>query len=675
MNHQQASTRITKLKKLISEYRYQYHVHDKSIMSEAAADSLKHELSQLEAEFPELITPDSPTQRVAGGVLPGFKSVRHDRPMLSMNDVFNTDELTAWQNRMAKLLSLEPAKLEYFVDFKMDGFSCALIYENGHLTQAVTRGDGRTGEDITANIRTLESVPLVLSSAPKFTHFLSGRTEIRGEVLMYKADFTRLNQERESQGLELYKNPRNTAAGTMRQLDSSLVAQRRLHFHGFDMLRTDPREVPSYEYCYKAMRALGIKANSQAQTVKGLDAVMKFKTKWQDKRTKLPFGTDGLAIKINDRELYDQLGVVGKAPRGAAAFKYPAEEATTTVKDIIISVGRTGVATPVAVMEPVDVAGSTVSNASLHNEDEIKRLDIRIGDTVIIHKAGDIIPKVTRVLKELRTGQEKPFDMAQELKKHPLKFTRIEGEAAWRTTEVNSSLILKRQLAHFVSRSALDIEGFGEKNVESVIDMGLVEDLADIYKLQPGQLEQLEGFAELSAQKLFEAIQAAKDPSLVRFLVGLGINHVGEVTAQDLAAEFHNLETIAAVAADNPEKLYEIDGIGEVVAHSIAQWFADETNQDLLDKFKKLGVWPRPAEVASGKLAGQSFALTGTLKTMTRDEAAEAIRSQGGTFQTSVTKDTNFLVAAPGGGANKRLQAEKYGTGVLTENEFLKLIG
>lgn len=674
MRKTEAKARIQKLRELIDEYRYHYHVLNESIMSEAAADSLKHELSQLESEYPDLITPDSPTQRVAGQVLPEFQSVEHVEPMLSMNDAFNDEELFEWQTRISKLLGIDEKNIKYFVDFKMDGFSCSLVYEDGLLIRAVTRGDGLTGEDVTQNIKTIEAVPLKLRRDDSCANFISGRTEIRGEVLMYKADFAKLNNRREAKDLPLFKNPRNTAAGTVRQLDSALVAERKLHFHGFDLLRDDPSEVPNYEFAYKVMRKLGIKTNNKATVLGSLQAVIDFKNRWQEKRDELPFGTDGLAIKVNDREFYSQLGVVGKAPRGAIAYKYPAEEATTKVKDIIISVGRTGVATPVAVLEPVDVAGSTVQHASLHNEDEIKRLDVRVGDTVIIHKAGDIIPKVIRVLTELRTGDEQPFNMREQLNNHPLEFERAEGEAAWRAVARNDPAILKRALAHFVSKSALDIEGFGEKNVEAVINAGLVNDLADIYRLSKDDLEKLEGFAQLSAQKLYENIQSSHSPNFSRFLIGLGIRHVGEVTAQDLAREFKSLEKLQSVAINETERLYEINGIGEVVAHSIAQWFADKSNQDLLNKFKQMGVWPKLAQISTGPLSGQSFVLTGTLNSMNRDEAADKIQKKGGTFQSNVTSETDYLVTAAGGGENKRRQAARYGTKQIDEDEFLKLL-
>jgi DNA ligase (NAD+) len=672
MNRSQVQQRIAKLRELIREYRYQYHVHDTSIMSEAAADSLKHELTQLEEQYPDLITSDSPTQRVAGEPLPQFKSVPHRYRMLSLNDIFNKDEFAAWLKRLDRQQPGVIKEIDFFVDFKMDGFSCALIYQDGVLQQALTRGDGQTGEDITQNIKTLQSVPLKLYESNKYKSLLSGRTEVRGEVLMYTADFAKLNEQRQAAGEPLFKNPRNTAAGTMRQLDTAQVAARTMHFHGFDLLRDDPSDIPTYEYAYRALQAVGIKVNSQAQTLQDAQAVLAFADEWEEKRNSLPFGTDGLAIKTNDRDTYNSLGVVGKAPRAAVAYKYPAEEATTRVRDIVISVGRTGAATPVAVLEPVDVAGSTVQHASLHNADEIERLDVRLGDTVIIHKAGDIIPQVVRVLTDLRDGSEKPFDMAQELREHPLEFERAAGEVAWRAINTDDPDILKRGLQHFASKGALDIEGLGEKNVGALIDAGLVSNFADIYRLTTQQLRQLDRFAELSAQNLVDAIAESKQPLLARFLFGLGIRHVGTQTAVDLAQRFQTFDQLQQASY---EELSSVDGVGDVVAHSIEQWFANEANQQLLRDFQQLSVWPQADNSSGGRLSGQHFAITGSLASMSRDEAAERIRALGGVFQSSVGKNTNFLVYGKNIGASKRAKAEAYGTAVIDEASFIQKLG
>lgn len=400
-----ARERALKLRELINEYRYHYHVLDESTMSEAAADSLKHELTQIETEFPELITPDSPTQRVAGKALDKFTKVRHQTPMISLADVFDRDEIAAWIDRARKILP--DLSDEFLCDIKMDGLACSLIYEDGVLVQAVTRGDSRVGEDVTMNVRTIQNVPLRLRANQKFAHFLRGRTEIRGEIVMYRRDFEALNAAREKNGEPLFKNPRNLAAGTIRQLDPSLVAARPLHFVGYDILRDDPEDTPTVAFGYAMMSELGLTTSRLTKVVKGLDEIMSYIDHLGEIRAGLKFNTDGAVIKVNDRAQYAALGTVGKTPRAAVAFKFAAEEATTVVKDIVISIGRTGAATPVAVFDPVQVAGTTVQHASLHNADEIARLDVRIGDTVIIYKAGDIIPQVLQVLPELRRSVSK----------------------------------------------------------------------------------------------------------------------------------------------------------------------------------------------------------------------------------------------------------------------------
>ncbi|MDQ3064722.1 MAG: NAD-dependent DNA ligase LigA, partial [bacterium] len=477
MNKTQAQDRINKLRTLINDYRYHYHVLDESIMTEAAADSLKHELSQLEEQYPDLITADSPTQRVAGQALDKFVKVAHAHPMMSLNDVFNRDEVENWIKRTEKLMPGQ--KPEYFCDIKMDGLACALIYEDGNLIQAVTRGDGQVGEDVTINVRTINSVPFQLRSSEKFKKFLRGRTEIRGEIILHKNDFLKLNKEREAAGLPVYANPRNLAAGTIRQLDPKLVSERPLHFRAYDIFHSS-EFLSTHVEAYQTIRALGINANADVKAFDDINKVMDFVSEWEERRHELPYNTDGLVIKINNRKLYQDLGFVGKTPRGAVAYKYPAEQATTVVKDIVISIGRTGAATPVAVFEPVIVAGSKVQHASLHNADEIKRKDIRIGDTVIIYKAGDIIPQVEKVLLELRPDDAKTFLMDKELyRQYPeLEFERPEGEVVYRVKGATGPLLLKRALEHYASKSALDIDTLGEKNVEALVDACLVNDLA-----------------------------------------------------------------------------------------------------------------------------------------------------------------------------------------------------
>lgn len=670
LDRQAAEQRIVKLRDLINDYRYHYHVLDESIMSEAAADSLKHELSQLEEQFPDLITPDSPTQRVAGKALSKFTKVQHQTRMISLQDVFDREEVAAWIQRMKKVR--QDITEEFLCDIKMDGLACALIYEDGVLTRAVTRGDGLVGEDVTMNVRTIQNVPLTLRANQRFAHFLRGRTEIRGEIVMHKADFATLNQRRRAAGQPEFANPRNLAAGTIRQLDPKLVAERPLHFVGYDIIRDNLEDTPTIAFGYQMMNELGITTSRQTQIVYGLDEVMSYVNHLDELRQSLQFNTDGAVIKLNDRRQFAELGIVGKTPRAAVAYKFAAEEATTIVRDIVISIGRTGAATPVAVFDPVVVAGTTVQHASLHNADEIARLDVRRGDTVVIFKAGDIIPQVQTVLKELRPADAKPIDYPAELaRQYPeLEFVRPAGEAVYRVKGLSGPLILKRALAHFASKGALDIDTLGEKNVEALVEAGLVNDLADIYRLTKDDLLQLERFAEISAQKLIDAIAVKKQPALERFLFGLGIRHVGAQTAIDLANKFESIEKLMVATID---ELRELDGVGEIVAESIMAWFADEDNMTLLEKFADLGVTPQFTK-KSGSLTGQSFVITGTLQSMGRDAAAEKIRNLGGTFQTAVAKDTTYLVAGGKVGASKLKKAEQYGTKIIDEQTLLELI-
>lgn len=666
----QAAERVAKLKELINEYRHEYHVNDRSIMSEAAADSLKHELTQLESQYPELITPDSPSQRVAGAPSAKFKPVQHTERMLSLNDVFSEDELLGWVERIKKLSP--DATHEYFVDLKMDGFACALIYQDGLLQTAITRGDGFVGEDVTINVRTLESVPLRLRISKKLAHFLHGRTEVRGEIVMYKKDFELLNKKRAEKGLPLFANPRNTAAGTIRQLDPKLVAERPLYFRAYDVLRDKPADVPTNRFAYDVMRELGFLCNKDAPVLQTVPVIIKFIEEWEEKRHKLPFNTDGLVVKINDRNLYRRLGVVGKAPRAAVAYKYPAEQSTTKVKDIFVSIGRTGAATPVAMLEPVVVAGSTVQMATLHNESEIKRKDIRIGDTVVIQKAGDIIPEVVEPLVRLRTGKEKVFVMPTHCPECNTKLVKLKAdEAVWRCPNVQCPSRVHNHIQHFASKGALDIEGMGEKNVLALMDAKLISDTADIYALKKEQLLQLDRFAEISAAKLIAAIQEKKNPPLARFIFGLGIRHVGTQTAIDLSNHFFSLEKFSEADID---ELAEVEGVGEVVAESVVAWFADPANQKLLDKFAKLGVKPLPVEKVGGPLSGKSFVVTGSLDTMSREEAADKIRALGGTFQSSVGKETDYLVVGGNVGASKLAKADKLGTKQISEEDLLKIL-
>jgi DNA ligase (NAD+) len=660
--------RYKELLSVLSQYHYEYHVLDSPTISDAVYDALYAELKKIEAEHPEWVSPSSPSQRVGNQLLAEFKKVQHSSRMLSLNDVFSVEEVEDWVKRMDRLMP--GTTHEFFADIKMDGLGCALIYDDGQFVQAITRGDSYIGEDVTVNVRTIKNIPLTLRGDSIFS---KGRTEIRGEIVMYKADFDVLNKKRRDAGEPEFANPRNLAAGTIRQLDPKLVAERPLMFRAYDLLRNDPGEVPTNSFAYETLRTLGVSANKEASVFSSLGEVMAFVHHWDTARDALPYQMDGLVIKVNDRKLFSELGIVGKQPRAAVAYKYPAEEATTIIKDIVISIGRTGAATPVAVFDPVVVAGTTVRHASLHNADEIARKDVRRGDTVVIYKAGEIIPQVDRVILELRPKSSQPINYEAELKRQypELDFERPTGEAVYRVQGTSSDLILKRSLEHYASRVALDIDGLGEKNVVALVDAGLVKDIADIYTVTKEDLLKLERFAELSAHNLVKAISDKKNPELERFIFGLGIRHVGAQTAIDLANHFESIETMSQTTLDD---LRSINGIGEVVAESIMAWLGDEDNITLLAKFVSVGVTPRFVSKANGPLVGKSFVITGSLEAMSRDIAADKIRALGGIFQTSVAKGTTYLVMGQKAGASKATKARALGTEVIDETALLKIL-
>jgi DNA ligase (NAD+) len=666
MNKQQAEKRAEKLRELINDYRYHYHVLDESTMSEAAADSLKHELAELESEFPDLVTPDSPTQTIPGEIAKGFKKVQHATRMLSLNDVFDKGEIEAWVKRIEKLMNSE--KLEFFADIKLDGLACSLVYEDGILVRGATRGDSFIGEDVTSNIKTIGSVPLRLK-APE--EFLKGRTEVRGEIVIFKEAFAKLNSELAKKGEKAYANPRNLAAGTIRQLDPKLVAARPLTFFAYDLIHEGFDS--SHDEVYRNLRSLGFRTSGLEKVFKTVDDLEYYIEAWNKKREELKFNTDGFVIKVNDRKAYRDLGAVGKAPRGAVAFKYPAEQGTTKLKDIFVSIGRTGAATPVAILEPVNLAGTTVSMATLHNASEIERKDVRIGDTVIVEKAGDIIPAVIKSLDELRNGSEKKFVFPTKCPECGAKLIKLkEDEAVWRCPNNSCPARVSRRIQHFASRAAMDIDGLGAKNVEALLDSGLIKDPADLYSLTFEQVLSLERFAEISARKLVDSIARKKQPTLPKFIFALGIRQVGAQTAIDLAEKFKSLENLSLASI---EDLLEVEGIGEVVAESILTWFGDLENQELLKKFKELGVQPEEVKsVSGGKLEGLSFVITGSITGMSREEAADRIRELGGTFQSSVGKGTTYLVAGGSVGESKLKKAEQFGTKVIGEDELFRLL-
>lgn len=670
MMQNQFKNRAEELKKLLAKYSYEYHALDNPSVSDDIYDSLFGELKKIEAEYPEIITPDSPTQRVGNELVGGFKKIKHLSRMISLNDVFDRSEVEAWVKRMDGLLP--GVKHEFFTDIKMDGLACSLIYQDGILVQAITRGDGFVGEDVTENVRTIKNIPLRLYESKGYEKFLIGRTEIRGEIVMLKNDFEKLNKQRREAGEPEFANPRNLAAGTIRQLDPKLVAKRPLHFRAYDILRDNVNEIPTNMVAYDIISALGLTRNLEASVFGNLDGVMKFIDKWDKLRHDLPFNTDGLVVKINNRDQFAELGIVGKQPRAAVAYKYMPEKATTIVRDIVISLGRTGAATPVAVFNPIVVAGTTVQHASLHNADEIAKKDIRIGDTVVIYKAGDIIPQVESVVMELRPKDSVTYDFEKALKEQypEYKFERPEGEAVYRINGVTGSIMIERSLEHFASKSALDIDTLGEKNANALVESGLVCDLADIYGLTYEQIIKIDRFAKISAQKLVNAIQTKKNPPLERFIYGLGIRHIGIQTAIDLANKFESISSLKNASLDD---LQSVDGVGVVVAESIIAWFGDEDNLALLRKFEKLGVEPCFTK-QFGALVGKSFVVTGTLQTMSRDEAADKIRSLGGNFQSTVTKDTDYLVVGEKAGGSKLEKAQKMGIEIIDETKLLSLL-
>ena len=659
-----AKARIEKLKTLINDYRYHYHVLDESIMSEAAADSLKHELSQLEEQYPEFITPDSPTQRVAGKPLDKFQKVTHASRMISLADVFSESEIRDWVARNYKLVD-RGTEFTFFTDIKMDGLAMSLHYENGIFQQAVTRGDGLVGEDVTMNVKTIQNIPLKLNLENPPEHL-----EVRGEVIIFKQDFEKLNQMQTKLGEKPFANPRNLAAGTIRQLDPRIAASRPLRFMAYDLVTPD---LPTHQEAYVFLRQIGFQTSGQDHVYTHLNEVFAEIEHLGQVRGNFLFNTDGMVIKINDRKIYSELGIVGKTPRGAVAFKYPAEESTSKVRDIVISIGRTGAATPVAILDPVEIAGSTVRHATLHNSDEIEKLDIRIGDTVIVYKAGDIIPKIKEVLFTLRPEGTEPFDYEKALKnQYPeLEFERPDGEVVYRVKGQDSDFILRRNLEYFASKQALNIEGLGEKNVNLLVDAGLLKSLVDLYRLQKSDLIKLERFGELSATKLINAIEGTKQAPLAKFITALGIRHVGSQTAVALADAFQSLE---ALRDATEEELLKIPDIGLTVSESILAYFADEDNLKQLDDFKALGVRPVYINHDNAPLKGQSFVVTGTLTDMGREEAEDLLREKGAAVTSSVTKNTTALIAGAKPGASKVTKAEKLGIEIISEAEFRELI-
>jgi DNA ligase (NAD+) len=662
MTKSQAQKRIEKLRRLINHHQHLYHTLDEPEISDSAFDALVHELSNLETQFPDLATPDSPSQRVGSRPLKEFAKVQHVSRMNSLNDAFSQEDIEKWLIRLSNLdIKNIP---EFYCDLKMDGLAVELKYVDGEFFQGSTRGDGLVGEDITQNIRTIKSIPEKLKEAVK------GEVYIRGEVFLTKKEFERINQEQDKRGGKIYANPRNTAAGSLRQLDPSITATRKLDFYAYDLIDLD-KNIATKEDKYKILNSWGVPTNPHTKIVHSIKEIQEFRDHWENGREKLDYDLDGVVISINDNQLYEQAGVVGKAPRGGVAYKFAPKEAQTIVEDIQIQVGRTGVLTPVAHLRPVSIGGTTVSRATLHNIDEIKRLDIKIGDTVVVGRAGDVIPDILKVITELRTGQEKNFHLPTKCPVCKTIVKKEESQVASYCPNLDCPARQRETIYHFCSRNALNIDGVGPKIIDALMDAGLVQDYADLFTLKTTDLQNLDRFAELSSSNVIQAIETRKNVPLARFIYALGILHVGEETARVLAQHFHNID---ALASASEEELTAVEDVGPVVAHSIVGWFDRPYHKNILKKFEKAGV--RIIEdkgIIKGKLFGQTFVITGTLDSMSREEAGQKIRNLGGKVSSSVSKETSYVLAGSGPGS-KYDKAKKLGIPIVNEARFLEMI-
>ncbi len=659
--------RIQKLREEINYHNYRYYVLDSPVISDEDYDALVHELKELEEKYPETITPDSPTQRVGAPPSEKFRTVPHHVPMLSLDDAFSPEEVEEFDARIKKFLGTS-SEIEYTLEPKMDGLAVELVYERGVFTLGSTRGDGYNGEDVTNNLRTIPSIPLRLLSRHEPVPEL---LEARGEVYMEKRAFEKLNEERKRQGLPTFANPRNAAAGSLRQLDPKVTASRPLQIFLYGIGRVEGRSFDTQWQILQTFKKWGLRVNPLIKKVTGIKKAITYHEHLADIRPRLDYEIDGMVIKVNDLALQDRLGTKAKSPRWALAYKFEAAQSITRIKDIILSVGRTGAVTPVAVMEPVKVGGVTVSRATLHNEDEIRRKDIRIGDWVIVRRAGDVIPEVVRPLKERRTGQERPFEMPRYCPVCGSKLVRKPGEAIYRCPNPDCFPRLAKRIAHFVSKGAMDIEGLGPKVVEQLITTGIIRDIPDLYSIRKEDLLSLEGFAEKSADNLLKAIEQSKHTTLARFLYAIGIRHVGEVTAQLLAKHFRNLNRLMNATK---EELEAIEGIGPEVAGSIAQWFANEKNRTLIKRLLDAGIVIEGQKEEKLPLQGKKFVFTGSLTHFRREEAKKLVTSLGGQVQSTVGKRTDFVVVGENPGS-KLEKAKKLGVQTITEEEFLQLVG
>lgn len=670
MNKKEIQDRVKKLRETIEYHRYNYHVLDKEEISEQALDSLKKELALLEEENPELITDDSPTQRVGGKPLPQFKKVTHTVSQWSFNDAFSPEEIYKFDERVRRFLKQKTGKEEspqYVTELKIDGLKIVFTYKAGKLITAATRGDGAVGEDVTENIKTIESVPLSLTEKVDLT--------VEGEAYMSKTNFKKLNEGQKKIGGQIYANPRNVTAGSIRQLDPKVTEGRKLSTFIYDI--SGGLSLETQEQELQKLITLGFRVNRHFALQKDVDGIISYWKIWQTKKEKEDYLIDGIVIKVNERRYQELLGYTGKAPRFGIAFKFPAEQVTTKVLDIVFQVGRTGVITPVAVLTPVLVYGSTVSRATLHNEDEIKRLDIRVNDTVILQKAGDVIPDVVKVLTEMRTGKEKVFKMPSHCPEcnSVLEKKTVLGKqgrsAAWYCTNPKCPRKDRRKFYHFTSKHAFDIGHLGPKNIDLLLDKGLITEFRDIFTLKKGDLLELPRFAEKSVDNLLGAIKEKQTISLPRFLVALSIPEVGEETAYDLAAHFKRIDRVSRATKEELENLL---GVGPVVAGSLSAWFKDSHNKKIFEHLLEVvSVLPFKEEKGAKPFLGQTFVLTGTLKGYSRDEAKQEIVKRGGGVTGSVSKNTTYVVVgeAPG---SKYEEAIRLGITTLSEDAFKKLL-
>jgi DNA ligase (NAD+) len=657
------------LREKIRYHEYRYYVLDDPEISDAAFDRLMNRLKEIEAAYPELVTPDSPSVRVGGTPREGFQTVRHDRPMLSLDNAFSYDALRDWDRRVREISGRED--IEYIAEHKFDGLSISLQYEDGVLVRGVTRGDGTTGEDVTPNVKTVRSVPLRVEAAALKKAKLRADFEVRGEIMMTRESFEALNRQQEQSGGKIFVNPRNAAAGAIRVLDPTITAQRRLDFFAYYLYVDGKVPFAKHSDSLQVLKQLRFRASDDWKLCDGIEKVTDYCTAWDTKREKLAYDIDGVVIKVNSTPLQNELGFTAKAPRWAIAYKYPARQETTVVNDIIVQVGRTGTLTPVAVLEPVQVGGVTVSRSTLHNMDEIDRLGLQIGDTVLIERAGEVIPHVLKVVKEGKP--RKAFHMPKECPVCGSTIHKAEGEVAYRCVNAACPAKLKESLLHFAGRHAMNIDGLGEKIVDQLVEKGIVKDVADLYALKQDEVANLERMAEKSAQNLVEEIAASKKNPLSRLMFALGIQFVGERTGQLLAEHFSSLEDFAAAKT---EELENVPEVGPKVAASIVEFFSEPANRNLIKKLHKAGVHPtaEKREVKSQKLAGKSFVFTGGLANRSREEAGELVLQNGGKVSGSVSKKTDYVVVGADPGS-KYDKAKELGVPILTESEFEKLLG